>query len=541
MRCQACEKNEADTAVICGSCREHYAAIREGQFQEREMELGEARLKIRSWVAVAAPAEKKKIRDEKAAAKKQGFFGRPAPAVAAPVEEEAPPPPDWKNRVFPVPDPVEAPVADAPEASPENAAYDHQETFSYTGQLPPIDPPAAEEAAPAPLELGASTDPEETVLELGSPAAEPGPIELSAQPEPAPIELSPPPATGTLEATVPQAVEPEAPGLSAFFEAIAPAEDTVDAPDFSSFFEVAPEPSAPEQPSEQATAEPLSLPVEMPPAAPAPVEPVPAPALVQAEPPAPSAPAVDLSSLFSDLAAPAAPPEPAPPAAPAVQSDLSGFLSSLAQPEAPAAPAAEAPAAPKVDLSNFFASLSSPAPAPAAEPAPAEAAPAPVDLGDFLAGLGQPAPTAPTEAAAPPTAPVEEAAPTLVEPPAPVFEAPPSEPAPPIRSEAAFTIELDLPITPQARAAEAPVRQNPAELAPPTHGQPFTIDLGGPPEPPAPKANPETSELKKKLSMGGLSFVSDEEEAEAPTGGSLFDGLSFSGNDDDEDERTIEL
>ncbi|MDB5096145.1 MAG: hypothetical protein JWM80_566, partial [Cyanobacteria bacterium RYN_339] len=79
MRCQACDKNEATTTVICGSCQAHYASIREGQYREQELSVGDFQLRITSWTAVASTAAKKEVREEKAAKKKGGgFFGRKA-------------------------------------------------------------------------------------------------------------------------------------------------------------------------------------------------------------------------------------------------------------------------------------------------------------------------------------------------------------------------------------------------------------------------------------------------------------------------------
>ena len=44
MRCQACDKNEATTTVICEGCKTHYASIREGQYRETELAHGEMTL-----------------------------------------------------------------------------------------------------------------------------------------------------------------------------------------------------------------------------------------------------------------------------------------------------------------------------------------------------------------------------------------------------------------------------------------------------------------------------------------------------------------
>ena len=96
---------------------------------------------------------------------------------------------------------------------------------------------------------------------------------------------------------------------------------------------------------------------------------------------------------------------------------------------------------------------------------------------------------------------------------------------------------------------------------PPTHGQPFAIDLGGiapSPPPPSPKKK-AADDLKKAHSTGSLAFVGDDEEEEEPTGFGLLDGLAYEKNpgakssgtnsnaghrgfdDDDDDSKTIDL
>src|SRR5689334_17856141 len=114
MRCQACDKNEATTTVICEGCKSHYASIREGQYREIELAHGEMTLVIHSWNSVPAGAEKKKRRAERGPVgpvRKTGMFGFGKASANVVEPEPPPPPPDWKNRVFP--DPMAA------EAAPE--------------------------------------------------------------------------------------------------------------------------------------------------------------------------------------------------------------------------------------------------------------------------------------------------------------------------------------------------------------------------------------------------------------------------------------
>ncbi|MFN3432536.1 MAG: hypothetical protein ACK46X_21645, partial [Candidatus Sericytochromatia bacterium] len=73
MLCQACEKNETTLAVICENCVSHYASIREGHYQERDLTIAEHRYVVRSWIQVAAPTHKRATREDKST--KKGLFG----------------------------------------------------------------------------------------------------------------------------------------------------------------------------------------------------------------------------------------------------------------------------------------------------------------------------------------------------------------------------------------------------------------------------------------------------------------------------------
>lgn len=544
MRCHACENNEAHAAVICDRCREHYAAIREGHYAERVVAVGELNLAVRSWVAVGAPAEKQKRREEKAPkAKGAGpawmklVPGKAAEVPAPAAEEEAPPPPDWKNRVFPVPDADEAPPAIAAPA-PDALDYGGETEFSYgTGQLD-----------------------ESAVLDLSAPPTEPEPIALAQEAEAPVLELTPAaeadepePRVMSLESSVPQAIEPvfepvveeapaPAPELSSFFESLA-------APEAPAPVVEEPEPAPAPAPELSSFFESLSAPAPEAPAAPEP-EPVEAPAPI----------AADLANFFSSLstpteAAPAPAAEPTPEPTPTPGPDLSSFFESLSAPaaEAPAPVVEAAPAEPEApaELSSFFDSLSTPAPAeavaepvvepePVAAPTPSAPAPAP-ELAGFFETIA--APAAATDG------PVVDFFESLAAP-APAaeafsFAAPPAAPVPEVANDKKpFSIELDLSMNPAAAspASHAAQRQT-GELKPPTHGQPFTIDLGGNEPKPQPKKS-STAELKRQHSTAGAGFdlVADDDDDDV-SGGSLFEGISFGSgaHDDDDDERTIEL
>ncbi|MFN3429177.1 MAG: hypothetical protein ACK46X_04400, partial [Candidatus Sericytochromatia bacterium] len=168
--------------------------------------------------------------------------------------------------------------------------------------------------------------------------------------------------------------------------------------------------------------------------------------------------------------------------------------------------------------------------APVEPPAPVQ--PAGIDLSGFFESLANPAPAAAPQAPQSESTPVEGA------------EQPRDAGMPP------FSFELSLPPAPTG-----PAGARSADLTPPTHGEPFTINLTPPPAAPsAPtRANAESAELKRKLSStGGLSFTDDEDDEPSDSG--LLSGLSYSGgakpstgyalqrdDDEDDDARTIEL
>jgi nicotinate-nucleotide--dimethylbenzimidazole phosphoribosyltransferase len=600
MLCQACENNETTQSVICDSCVSHYASIREGQYQEQELVAGEAHYVVRSWVHIEAPQHKKAARDDKAG-KKKGFFGKKEAPEAAPEPDEAPPP-DWKNRVFPLPDPVAPAPAAAAAAAAEVYTAPTETEFSYGSEA--IAAPA-EALAAAPeeaqvLDLGGASAVEAPADELNGPTpADPnGPakpdasvFELSLEtPEPevaAPTHISEIIAQAiTADPVVPAApepIEPPAPALGSFFESLsqpAPAAEpevasTESAPapaaELANFFESLGQPAAPAP--EPTAAEPVA---EAAPVSPdlssffaslsaTPAAPVAAPAVTPEPEPEIAAPSADLASFFDSLNAPAAPPEAAPEEATTevvitscdsviasrdfVNTSGDAVSTNVEPPAVPEAPASGATA----DLSTFFDTLSQPA-APEAsfdatpEPQPpaaqeasqatpwaAPAAPEPIelptasspDLSSFFESLSAPAAEFHVPAA---------------------FEVPaPAEPATGARP---FSIELDLPTASGTPGMAKP----PVDLKPPTIGTPFTIDLTPPPAPaPQARQTSESLELKRKLSSTGELSFADDEDDDAPADGGLLSGLSYSGgaspsggfeivrDDDEDDERTIEL
>lgn len=501
MLCQACEKNETDEAVICESCQGHYAAIREGRYAEHALTQGESQLVVRSWTALGAPPERNARREEKHA-KRGGLFRKAPP----PPPEEPPPPPDWKNRVFPEPDPT-------PEPEPVFEAAPPQDEFSYGyHEAAPSEPEPtaieADEPAPRVYDLTPSVEleapePAPPVLEVNEPAI--AAVEPAVAFEAAPVE---PP-----EASVPIAIEPMA------VEPLAPVETP---PALSNFLESLAAPAAPA-------------------------------ASVEPQAPTPAA----LADFLGSLSTPSAPEVAAAPVTPAAPASLANFLEGLASPATPAEPTPPVTPAAPAALASFFESLerpAEPAPAAAAEPVIAEPAPsvpaplvpqpvapiagAPEPLADFfeviasegaadfLAALGPETGTPNDFFAAVPPAPE-----TPVVPPKP-DAAPVTEVRGTVEGRKPFSIEL-----PEAPASQ-PEPARPAAAKPPALGTPFTIELT-PPEPPSVPRGPRPSdEIKQKHSTGGLAFVSDDEEEEAQ---GLLDGLAFYDAHDDDDDRTIEL
>lgn len=581
MLCQACENNETTVSVICDSCVSHYASIREGQYQEQELVAGEAHYVVRSWVHIEAPAHKKSARDDKAG-KKKGFFGKKEAPETAPEPEEAPPP-DWKNRVFPLPDPVApAPAAAVAAAAAEAYTAPTETEFSYGSEAEAS--AIAPEEAPV-LDLGGVTPAETPADEPNGPTPSDSFVLASSLETPEPEVVAPTHISEIIAQAItadpvvpamPEPVEPPAPALGSFFESLsqpAPAAEPeaaaepapAPAAELANFFESlgqpaapTPEPAAPEPAAEAAPASPdLSSFFASLSATPA------APSVAPAVTPEPeiAAPGADLSSFFDSLNAPAAQPEAAPATEEATTEVViasrdsvipSGDVvsTSVEPPAAPEAPAAEAGSS--ADLSTFFDTLSQ----PAAPEASFDAAPEPVVS-------TQSEPVAPATPWASPAAQEPIELPTASSPdlssffeslsaPAAEFQVPPAfaAPADPGTGAKPFSIELDLPT-----ASGTPgTAKAPADLKPPTIGSPFTIDLTPPPAPaPQVRQTSESLELKRKLSSTGELSFADDEDDDAPADGGLLSGLSYTGgasksggfeivrDDDEDDERTIEL
>jgi hypothetical protein len=92
MICQACEKNESVASVICRNCMSHYAAIREGRFEERELVVGEHHHTILSWRR-GGPDGGKDAARRHTEGKRGGLFGRKAAPEPEPTLHELPAPP----------------------------------------------------------------------------------------------------------------------------------------------------------------------------------------------------------------------------------------------------------------------------------------------------------------------------------------------------------------------------------------------------------------------------------------------------------------